>query len=80
MKLLKNLNIKLKNWVVTVLLRNIIIPFVLMLIYFLILGPTSLFAKIFYRHQLHRRSNTPDSNWGRVDYGFENIDELKRQS
>jgi hypothetical protein len=78
--LLKDLNIKIKNWIANTLLKKFIIPSLLFLIYFLVLGPTSLIAKIFYRNKLIRRNKSDTSNWNEVNIDELTDEELKSQS
>ena len=51
----------IKEWVTSVLLKKVITPFALVVIYFLILGPTSLVAKMFFRSALAKTSDASTS-------------------
>lgn len=64
------LHTALKNWVENILMKRILIPGVLLLIYFTAVAATSLVARIFFRKYLTHRSSKPDSNWRDAE-GFE---------
>ncbi len=66
---LLNIHRKIKEWVTQVLFRKILTPFVLVLIYFFVLGPTSIVSKIFFRKKLTKSITNKDTNWNEtVDY------------
>ena len=52
-----------KEWITQVLFRKFLTPIVLVFVYFLVVGPTSLVAKIFFRDALKKSSGRNDSNW-----------------
>lgn len=60
---LLNIHRKIKEWVTQVLFRKFLTPIVLVLIYFLVLGPTSIVSRIFFRKKLTKSINNPNTNW-----------------
>lgn len=77
---IKNLHRIIKNWVTNTLLAKIIIPIILTFIYFLVLGPTSVIAKIFFRKHLSKTANSTEANWSSVQENIDTLAELKKQS
>ena len=75
MKFLKKFLAFMQWFAVEFLLRKIIIPIVLVSVYFFGVGPTSLFAKIFARKQLVKNRDK-NSNWTAAE-GFEVTDQNK---
>jgi hypothetical protein len=53
----------IKEWVTQVLLKKYLTPFALVLVYFFILGPTSLIAKIFFKSALSKSSQDINTFW-----------------
>lgn len=68
-----------KTWITQVLFGKIILPISLVFTYFLILGPTSLFAKVFFSSSLKKTSGSSESNWMNAYYA-EDVESSKRQS
>lgn len=60
---IKKIHRAIKEWITQVLFRKFLTPFILVVVYFLILGPTSIFARIFVRKALSKSSKNPNSNW-----------------
>ena len=56
-----------KEWITQVLFRKFLTPFILVVVYFFVLGPTSVFARIFLRSALNKSPKSPDSNWIETD-------------
>jgi hypothetical protein len=77
---IKQLHINLKKWVTEFLLSKVIIPIVLTLIYIVVLGPTSIIAKIFFKAHLTKRSLHLDTNWIDNVNEIPTLEELKKQS
>lgn len=60
---LKKIHEAVKTWVTQVFLKKFLTPVVLVLVYYFILGPTSIVARIFFRSALSKSPKTTDSNW-----------------
>lgn len=54
---------KIKVWVTQVLLKKIVTPIALVLVYIFVLGPTSIVAKVFFRRALTKSSQRAGTNW-----------------
>ncbi len=69
----------LRDWLTQVLFKRYLTPFSLVLVYVLVLGPTSLIAKIFFRHALRKGPRRNDTNWVDLkDYEGSASDGLKQ--
>lgn len=53
----------IKEWVTQVLLKKYLTPIALIFVYFFILGPTSLIAKIFFKSALSKSSQDINTFW-----------------
>lgn len=51
-------------------MRRVLVPGVLLLVYFTAVAVTSLVARIFFRKHLNRRNLSADTNWREAE-GFE---------
>lgn len=60
---LKKIHTAIKTWVTQVLLKKILTPIILIIVYYFILGPTSLVAKIFFRSSLSKSVKSQKTNW-----------------
>lgn len=60
---LLNIHRKIKEWVTQVLFRKFLTPIVLVVIYFLVLGPTSVVSRIFFRSKLTKSIKNESTNW-----------------
>ena len=61
-KILK-INRVAKEWITQVLFKKFLTPIVLVFVYIFVLGPTSVFARIFFRKTLNKSPENPNSNW-----------------
>lgn len=53
----------IKAWVTQVLLKKYLTPIALTFVYFFVLGPTSLIAKLFFKSALSKSSIDPKTFW-----------------
>jgi hypothetical protein len=67
-------------FLITIVLQKVLGALALFLIYFFVLGPTSILARTFFARALHSRTISRDSNWVRAEGYSEDIDGAKFQS
>lgn len=67
-------------FLITIVLQKILGTLALFLIYFFVLGPTSLFAKLFFASALQSKTISKASNWVRAEGYDEDIEAAKFQS
>lgn len=71
---------KIKSWVADVLLPKFIIPIILFVVYFLVVGPTSVVARWFYGRFLSKTSDAPNSNWVPIQNCELTMENTRKQS
>ena len=71
---------KIKEWITQVLFKIFLTPIILFIIYFVILGPTSIIAKLFFRKALSKSTYNQNSNWLEVKNYEGNLENSYEQS
>ena len=69
----------IKTWIALFLIKKILVPISLVIIYFFILGPTSIVVRIFFRKYIVK-SNLSDSMWTEAENFKETLDSAVSQS
>ncbi len=69
-----------KNFVVNVLFQKFLVPAALIFIYFFVVGPTSIFARLFFRKALNHSVKTLDSSWGQAEGYNPSLEDSLKQS
>lgn len=76
---IKRFHQKLKVFIVDVLFKKYLVPMALISTYFFVLGPTSIFARIFFRRSLTQDEGNAESSWQTArDYHPSLEDSLKQ--
>lgn len=70
----------IKNFVVNVLFQKFLVPAALIFIYFFVLGPTSIVARIFFRKALKHSVKTLDSSWSKAEGYNPSLEDSLKQS